>query len=100
MNINKKQKNKKIVAQNKRNRMVNRRYSSTIKTLSKLFLSILKTSKNSTSTKVQTQNKANLISVANKLFSFLDKAVKKNVLHKNNSARKKATISKILCVTK
>jgi ribosomal protein S20 len=35
--MNKKQKNRKLIAQNKRNRMVNRRYTSTIKTLSKLF---------------------------------------------------------------
>ena len=35
--MNKKQRNRKIVAQNKRNRIINRRYSSTIKTLSKLF---------------------------------------------------------------
>ena len=33
--MNKKQRNRKTVAQNKRNRVINRRYVSTIKTLSK-----------------------------------------------------------------
>jgi hypothetical protein len=32
--MNKKQRNRKIVSQNKRNRIINRRYTSTIKTLS------------------------------------------------------------------
>jgi ribosomal protein S20 len=35
--MNKKQRNRKIVTQNNRNRIINRRYSTTIKTLSKLF---------------------------------------------------------------
>ena len=33
----KKQRNRKLVKQNRRNRIVNKRYTSTIKTLSKLF---------------------------------------------------------------
>lgn len=40
--MNKKQRNRKLVLQNKRNRMINRRYTSTIKTLSKLFTKKLK----------------------------------------------------------
>ena len=40
--MNKKQRNRKAVAQNKRNRMVNRRYSSTIHSLSKLFINKVK----------------------------------------------------------
>ena len=43
--MNKKQRNRKLVTQNKRNRMINRRYTSTIKTLSKLFLTKVKTEK-------------------------------------------------------
>ena len=35
--MNKKQRNRKIVTQNKRNRIINKRYVSTIRTLSKLF---------------------------------------------------------------
>ena len=35
--MTKKQRNRKLVTQNKRNRIINRRYISTIKTLTKLF---------------------------------------------------------------
>ena len=45
--MNKKQRNRKNVTQNKRNRMINRRYSSTVRSLSKLFIA-----------KVQTANQA------------------------------------------
>ena len=40
--MNKKQRNRKVVAQNRRNRIINRRYSSTIKSLSKLFVNKVK----------------------------------------------------------
>ena len=36
--MNKKQRNRKTVAQNNRNRIINRRYSSTVKGLAKLFV--------------------------------------------------------------
>jgi len=92
--MNKKQKNRKIVSQNIRNRMVNRRYSSTIKTLSKLFLKqikdiLLKPKNEETIPKVN----ATLV-IKNKLYSIIDKAVKKGVIHKNNGSRKKSKINK------
>ena len=31
----------------------------------------------------------------NNLYSFIDKAVKKRVIHKNNAARKKSSINKL-----
>ena len=40
--MNKKQRNRKLITQNRRNRIINRRYTSTIKTLSKLFTIKLK----------------------------------------------------------
>ena len=86
--MNKKQKNRKLVTQNKRNRIINRRYSSTIKTLSKLF--ILKTKSSSTQTK-----EIFLIEISplvNNLYSIIDKAAKKGVIHKNTAARKKSNI--------
>ena len=43
--MNKKQRNRKIVAQNNRNRLINRRYTSTIKTLSKIFWKKIKEKK-------------------------------------------------------
>ena len=35
----------------------------------------------------------------NRAFSLIDKAVKKNVLHKNNGANKKSKINKIVKIT-
>nr|YP_009545199.1 ribosomal protein S20 [Synura uvella]AYO28353.1 ribosomal protein S20 [Synura uvella] len=92
--MNKKQKNRKIVSQNIRNRMVNRRYSSTIKTLSKLFLKqikdiLLKPKNEETIPKVN-----ETLGIKNKLYSIIDKAVKKGVIHKNNGSRKKSKINK------
>jgi len=93
--MNKKQKNRKDVAQNKRNRMVNRRYSSTIKSLTKLFKSKIKNSIND----LTEENKLNLQKdtslIMNNLYSVIDKAVKKRVIHKNNAARKKSNINKL-----
>ena len=92
--MNKKQKNRKTVTQNTRNRMVNRRYRSTMKSLSKLFLTkvnVLKTSNSGT----QENIKLELKTLINSLFSIIDKSVKKGVIHKNNAARRKSAISSI-----
>ena len=91
--MNKKQKNRKLVKQNKRNRMINRRYSSTIKSLSKLFLSKVKTLASSGEDK--TKVKEETVSIVNKAYSVIDKAVKKGVIHKNTAARKKSKIGKV-----
>lgn len=91
--MNKKQRNRKIVTQNKRNRMINRRYSSTIKTLVKLF--------NKSVSDIPLEKKTDLNvnqsrNIANNLYSIIDKAVKKGVLHKNTAARKKSKMEKTL----
>ena len=96
--MNKKQRNRKIVTQNKRNRMINRRYTSTIKTLSKLFLTKVKTEtpvEETEKVKFKTETK-NLV---NKVYSIIDKAVKKGVIHKNTAARKKSRIGKLFVKT-
>ena len=105
--MNKKQKNRKLIAQNKRNRMVNRRYTSTIKTLSKLFkLKIkehseeTKESKGVSGTSVsvvekETNLKKDTLKIVSKIYSIVDKAVKKNVIHKNTASRKKSNIGKL-----
>jgi small subunit ribosomal protein S20 len=91
--MNKKQKNRKIVTQNKRNRMQNRRYSSTIKTLLKLFKSKTQEFSNSNDNiETNDQQKSEISILGKRLYSILDKAVKKNVIHKNNAARKKSKI--------
>lgn len=94
--MNKKQKNRKIVSQNKRNRMINRRYSSTIKNLLKLLKIKGKIYNTSESTEEKETLKLELTGLINSCFSILDKAVKKNVIHKNNASRKKSKISRIL----
>ena len=90
--MNKKQKNRKIVAQNRRNRIINRRYSSTVKTLSKLFLQKIENLQNGKEENNE-QAKSQILNVMNNLYSISDKAVKKGVLHKNAAARKKWKIS-------
>ena len=94
--MNKKQKNRKLVKQNKRNRMINRRYSSTIKSLSKLFISKVKSSVVSVEAEEKAKVKAETTNIVNKVFSIIDKAVKKGVIHKNTAARKKSKIGKML----
>jgi small subunit ribosomal protein S20 len=79
--MSKKQRNRKTIAQNKRNRMINRRYISTIKTFFKLFN--------------LSKDKNEKESLLPKLNSIIDKAVKKNVIHKNTAARKKSRISRL-----
>lgn len=92
--MNKKQRNRKLVTQNKRNRMINRRYSSTIKTLSKLFLTKIKT-KSTVEEVDQAKFKTETKNLVNKVYSIIDKAVKKGVIHKNTAARKKSRIGKM-----
>lgn len=90
--MNKKQKNRKLVKQNKRNRIINRRYSSTIKTLLKLYTLKLK-SKNSGSS--SDQDLQEISKMQNSLYSIIDKAIKKKVIHKNTAARKKSRIARL-----
>ena len=89
--MNKKQRNRKLVTQNKRNRMINRRYSSTIKTLSKLFSVKIKSLATADATTTPILKTETLTLVKN-LYSIIDKAVKKNVIHRNTAARKKSKI--------
>tara|TARA_B110000037_G_scaffold176000_1_gene200797 strand:+ start:84 stop:374 length:291 start_codon:yes stop_codon:yes gene_type:complete len=92
--MNKKQRNRKNVTQNKRNRMINRRYSSTVRSLSKLFIAKVQTA-NQADAEVKENAKLEVKNLMNKLFSIIDKSVKKGVIHKNNAARRKSAISSI-----
>ena len=83
--MNKKQRNRKIVAQNNRNRLINRRYTSTIKTLSKIFWKKIK----------EKSQKSEVQKILNNLYSIFDKAVKKGIIHRNNAARKKSKVGYI-----
>ena len=80
-----------------RNRLINKSYKSTVRTLTKKTLvncEIYKKDPNS-------ENKILVQSSLNEAFSLIDKAVKKNVLHKNNGANKKSKINKLVktCLT-
>jgi small subunit ribosomal protein S20 len=83
--MNKKQRNRKIVAQNNRNRLINRRYTSTIKTLSKIFWKKIKEKKQ----KIEIEN------IVSNLYSVFDKAVKKGIVHKNTASRKKSKVGQV-----
>jgi small subunit ribosomal protein S20 len=88
--MSKKQRNRKLILQNKRNRTINRRYSSTIKSLAKLFKLKLSNYKKEESIDVKLISKTEILTILQNYSSILDKAVKKNVIHKNNAARKKS----------
>ena len=72
-----------------RNRLINKSYKSTVRTLTK------KTLENCEKYKKDPNdiNKNLVITSVNNAFSLIDKAVKKNVLHKNNGANKKSKIN-------
>jgi|TARA_B110000977_G_scaffold187855_1_gene255431 small subunit ribosomal protein S20 len=93
--MNKKQRNRKLVKQNRRNRMVNRRYSSTIKSLTKLFQTKIKKSTEELTTESQLELQNETKTIMNSLYSIIDKAVKKQVIHRNNAARKKSNLTKL-----
>ena len=122
--MSKKQKNRKIVAQNKRNRLSNKHYSSTIKTLLKLFLikmklflignEIFKSNENNKNLNIRTKKygacaesigekqkmEIKLESLLNEIYSVLDKAISKKVMHKNTATKKKSKIGKIFSKAK
>lgn len=76
----------KRVGVNKRNRLQNRYYKTSVKTLTKLFFKNLEMYKNETNIESKNQLKTILSSI----YSFLDKGTKRNIFHKNTAARKKS----------
>ena len=78
-----------------RNRLTNKSYKSTVRTLTKKTLESCEKYKQDPN-----EDNKNLIKTSlNKTFSLIDKAVKKNVLHKNNGANKKSKINKFVKTT-
>ena len=74
---------------NKRNRLQNRFYKSTVKTLIKLFFKQVEISKNST----DNENKKIAQKILNSAYSLIDKGCKKKVFHKNKAARQKSQLA-------
>ena len=75
-----------------RNRLVNKSYKSTVRTLTKKTLANCEKYKQDPNL----DNKNQVMFSLNEAFSLIDKAVKKNVLHKNNGANKKSRINKLV----
>mgnify|MGYP003401699409 FL=1 len=77
---------------NERNRLRNRFYKSSVRTLIKVFfkdLEAYKTSKN-------LEDKENLQKNLSSVYSLIDKGTKKNIFHKNAAARKKSKLASYL----
>jgi len=78
-----------------RNRLVNKSYKSIVRTFTKKTVENCEKYK-----KDPNQDNKNLVMTSlNKTFSLIDKAVKKNVLHKNNGANKKSKINNVVKTT-
>ena len=76
----------------KRNRLKNRYYKSSIRTLVKMFfqnLEIYKVSKDP-------KEKKKLQKILSSVYSMLDKGTKKNVYHKNTASKKKSKLATYL----
>ena len=78
-----------------RNRLINKSYKSTVRTLTKKTLEFCEKYKKEPSE----DNKKLVNTSLNEAFSLIDKAVKKNVLHKNNGAHKKSKINNCVKTT-
>ena len=79
---------KKRIQVAERNRLINKSYKSTVRTLTKKTIESCENFKKDPNEENKILVKTNL----NKAFSLIDKAVKKNILHKNNGAYKKSRI--------
>lgn len=79
---------KKRIQINKRNRLANRVYKSSVKTLIKAFVKNLEVYKISQNP----NDKEKAREVLNSIYSLLDKGTKKHVFHKNFAARKKSRL--------
>tara|TARA_Y100000589_G_scaffold308349_1_gene324814 strand:+ start:549 stop:839 length:291 start_codon:yes stop_codon:yes gene_type:complete len=86
---------KKRILVSERNRQINKSYKSTVKTLIKKTINSCENYK-----KDPNEDNINLINKSlNEAYSLIDKAVKKNVLHKNNGANKKSRINQLVKTT-
>ena len=72
-----------------RNRLRNRFYKSSVRTLIKVFLKDLDIYKSSQN--IEDKEKAQ--KVLNSIYSLIDKGTKKNVFHKNTAAKKKSQLA-------
>ena len=83
---------KKRIEINERNRLRNRSYKSSVRTLTKSFFKELEIYNISNSS----DGKEKLQKILNSIYSLIDKGTKKNVFHKNAAARKKSKLASYL----
>lgn len=74
---------------NKRNRLQNRFYKSSVRTITKMFLKRLE----NYNLFQNPEDKYQAQILLSTLYSLIDKACKKNIFHKNTAARKKSQLS-------
>ena len=86
---------KKRILVAERNRQSNRTYKSTVKTLIKKTIISCENYKKDPNADNEKLVKESL----NQAYSLIDKAVKKNVFHKNNGANKKSRINNLVKIT-
>ena len=86
---------KKRININNRNRLRNRIYKSSVRTLTKRFFEYLEVYQSSKTP----ENKKKLDTIVRSVYSLIDKGTKKNVFHKNTAARKKANFAAHLKTT-
>lgn len=92
--ITKKIKNKKQISQNLRNKLQNRRYLTLLKFFFKRIKQLLIEKKKKD--KISFSDKIKILTIGQRLESTLDKAVKKKIIHKNTSSRKKSSLQALL----
>lgn len=80
---------KKRIGINKRNRLINRYYKSSVRTLIKIFFQNLEAYKDSQNA----EEKEKLKTILSSIYSLIDKGTKKNIFHKNAAARKKSKLA-------
>jgi len=82
----------KRIKTNKRNRLRNKYYKTSVRTLIKLFFNNLEAYKVSQNS----DDKEKLNEILSSIYSIMDKGTKKNIFHKNMAARKKAKLAAYL----
>ena len=83
---------KKRIGINERNRLKNRYYKTSVRTLVKLFFQDLETYKTSQTR----EDREKLNKMLSSIYSMMDKGTKKNIFHKNAAARKKSKLANYL----
>jgi|TARA_B110000967_G_scaffold209372_1_gene265269 small subunit ribosomal protein S20 len=80
---------KKRILINERNRLQNRFYKTSVRTLTKIYSKSLSEYKTSPTL----ENKEKVQNILNSTYSLIDKGCKKDVFHRNTAARKKSKMT-------